>query len=173
MSFLRTTGLIGTALLLAGNVHATDVSMAGGSVNFSTPDNWLGIMETQGDPEVRVFQVPDPSPTASNSLARVTVTVKQVADINGFQQYTSSASAKAQQLTGYKPIQAVSNSNGPNSYAYTARENDVEFSYSESYWFKGNHAIQLRCVRPAQSQAGAGWSAAFDRGCEAIAARLK
>ncbi|KRE88321.1 hypothetical protein ASG87_06805 [Frateuria sp. Soil773] len=177
MSFLRTTGSIGTtllgALLLAGVAHATEVSMAGGSVTFSTPDNWLGIMETQGDPEVRVFQVPDPSPTASNSLARVTVTVKQVADVNDFQQYAGSASAKAQQLAGYRPVQAVSNTAGPNSYAYTARENDVEFSYSESYWFKGNHAVQLRCVRPAQSQAGPAWSAAFDQGCAAIAARLK
>jgi hypothetical protein len=177
MSFLRNTGQIGTALLgallLAGTGYATDVSMAGGNVNFSTPDNWLGIMQTQGDPEVRVFQVPDPSPTASTSLARVTVTVKQVDDANAFQQYVGNATAKAMGLTGYQSIRAFSNTGGPNSYAYTARENDVQFSYSESYWFKGGQAIQLRCVRPAQSQAGASWSSAFDRGCDAIAARLK
>ena len=56
MSFFRTTVFV-AALVLAGASHATDISMAGGSVNFNTPDQWVGIMETQGDPEVRVFQV--------------------------------------------------------------------------------------------------------------------
>jgi hypothetical protein len=168
MSFLRNM-IVASALVLAGAAHATDISMAGGSVNFSTPDQWVGIMETQGDPEVRVFQVPDPSPTANSSLARVTVTVKQVADANGFQQYVSGAMSKAKGLTGY---QAGTNQS-PDNFAYTAQENGAQFTYSERYWLKDNHAIQLRCVRPSQSQAGAAWKAAFDKGCDAIAARLK
>lgn len=174
MSFLRSTTstalALATALLLAGTVHATDVSMADGSVHFSTPDNWLGIMETQGDPEARVFQVPDPSPTGKNSLARVTVTVKQVADVNNFNQYRSEATAKAMALPGYK---AAAVAPEPNSNIYTAQENAAGFSYTEHYWFKNGHAIQLRCVRPSQTQAGAEWKAAFDKGCDAIAAQLK
>ncbi|WP_266156853.1 hypothetical protein [Dyella silvatica] len=167
MSFLRNTVL--TGLLLVGSLHATDVSMASGSVSFSTPDQWVGIMETQGDPEVRVFQVPDPSPTAATSLARVTVTVKQASDVKAFQQYMTSATEKAKGLAGYQ----AAASTAPNSYSYTAQENGAQFSYSERYWFKDNHAIQLRCVRPAQSQAGPAWKTAFDQGCDAIAARLK
>jgi hypothetical protein len=174
MSFLRSaTSLVITAavtVLLAGNVHATEVSMADGSVHFSTPDNWLGIMETQGDPEARVFQVPDPSPTGKNSLARVTVTVKQVADVNGFNQYRSEATAKAMTLPGYK---AAAVPPSPNSNVYTAQENATGFSYTEHYWFKNGHAIQLRCVRPSQTQAGAAWMAEFDKGCDALAAQLK
>ena len=173
MSFLRTTTLaiaFATALLAGGVVHAADVSMANGSVHFSTPDNWLGIMETQGDPEARVFQVPDPSPTGKNSLARVTVTVKQVADVNGFNQYRSDATAKAMALPGYK---AAAVPPSPNSNVYTAQENATGFSYTEHYWFKNGHAIQLRCVRPSQTEAGAEWKAAFDKGCDAIAAQLK
>lgn len=174
MSFLRISSFVATllfgALALTPSAHATNVSMAGGSVNFSTPDHWLSIMETQGDPEVRVFQVPDPSPTANSALARVTVTVKQVADIGGFQQYMAGATQKAKALTGY---QAGAAPGGPNSAAYTAQENGAPFVYSERYWFKDNHAIQLRCVRPAQSQAGAQWSHAFDQGCDAIAASLR
>ncbi|HEY8683870.1 MAG TPA: hypothetical protein VIM06_11920 [Rhodanobacter sp.] len=174
MSFLRSTTSIAVALmatlLLASAVHATDVSMANGSVTFSTPDNWLGIMETQGDPESRVFQVPDPSPTGKNNLARVSVTVKQTADVNGFQQYMGDATAKAMSLPGYK---AAAVPPGPNSYTYTAQENGAQFSYTEHYWMKDGHAIQLRCMRPTQSDAGAAWKAAFDKGCEAIAARLK
>ncbi|WP_430388688.1 hypothetical protein [Dyella sp. 20L07] len=168
MSFFRNMVLVG-ALVLTSATHAADVSMAGGSVNFSTPDQWLGIMETQGDPEVRVFQVPDPSPTASSSLARVTVTVKQVSDVGAFQQYVSGAMNKAKALTGY----LGGTNQSTDSFVYTAQENGAPFSYSERYWFKDNHAIQLRCVRPSQSQAGAAWKAAFDKGCDAIAARLK
>ncbi|MDE2308317.1 MAG: hypothetical protein KGJ97_08505 [Xanthomonadaceae bacterium] len=173
MSILPSTASIAalaTALLLAGAVHATDVSMAHGSVKFSTPDNWLDIMETQGDPEVRVFQVPDPSPTGRSSLARVSVTVKQVADVNGFNQYMAEATAKALVLPGYKAAAVVPR---PNSETYTAKENGVQFNYIERYWLKNGQAIQLRCVRPLLSQAGDAWKNAFDKGCKAIAAQLK
>lgn len=168
MSLLRNLVIVG-ALALTSGVHAADVSMAGGSVNFSTPDTWMGIMETQGDPEARVFQVPDPSPSGAGSLARVSVTVKQVDSSVDFQQYMAGAMGKARALSGY---QAGSGSSADN-FTYTAQENGAEYSYSERYWFKDNHAIQLRCVRPTQSQAGATWKAAFDKGCDAIAARLK
>lgn len=172
MSLLRrpTLAIALVAALVAGAARAADVSMADGAVRFTTPANWLGIMETQGDPEARVFQVPDPSPTGKNSLARVTVTVKQVADLNGFNQYRSEATAKAMALPGYKAAEVPP---GPNSNIYTAQENATAFSYTEHYWFKNGHAIQLRCVRPSQSEAGAEWKAAFDKGCEAIAAQLK
>lgn len=161
--------LLAGALLLAGLAHATDVSMAGGSVAFSTPDQWLGIMETQGDPEVRVFQVPDPSPTGASRLARVTVTVKQVDDLAAFQQYVSEATLKAKALTDYHAAAAP---DAPDSYAYTAQENGAPYRYSERYWFRNNHAIQLRCVRPAHSDAGAAWAKAFDQGCDSVAASL-
>ena len=173
MGFLRHTIAAGALLLAATALHATDVSMAGGSISFSTPDAWVGIMETQGDPEVRVFQVPDPSPTASNSLARVTVTVKQVADLNDFQQYVTSVTDKAKSLSGYKSINSTTNTRGPSTFEYTAQENGVQFAYLERYWIKDNHAVQLRCVRPAQSQAGAGWRAEFDKGCQAVSAGLQ
>ena len=173
MAHLRSTvaaAVLAIGLLAAAPVPATDISMAGGSVNFSTPDGWLDIMQTDGDPEVRAFQVPDPSPTGHAVLARVTVTVKQVPDINGFRTWMNQATATAMALPGY---QAAAKAPEPNSYSYTAREAGVASSYRERYWFKDGHAIQLRCVRPQQSQAGAAWIAAFDRGCDAIAARLQ
>jgi len=168
MSLIRSIFLAST-LLLAGTSYATDVSMAGGSVGFSAPDNWVAIMETQGNPEVRVFQVPDPSPTGSSSLARVSVTVTQVGDLPAFEQYVGHATAKAKSLSGY---QAAGNPDGPNSYAYTAQEGGAAYHYNERYWFQNNHAIQLRCARPARSQAGAAWTAQFDKGCDAVAASL-
>lgn len=163
---------LAAVLLLPLRALAGDVSMAGGSVTFSTPDTWLGIMETQGDPEVRVFQVPDPSPTADNTLARVTVTVKQVGDLNVYRRYVGDASAKAQALPGYQLVRGVSNTNGPDDYLYTAKESGETIAYVEHYWFRDGKAIQLRCLRPAATQAGAAWQAAFDKGCRDIAAAL-
>jgi hypothetical protein len=174
MSFLRIISTSVTAvaatLLLAGTLHAADVSMANGSVQFHTPDDWVDILDTQGDPEVHVFQVPDTSPTGKVSLSRVTVTVKQVADISGFQQYVATTSAKALVLPGYK---AAATAPKPNTFFYTAKENGVQYTYSERYWFKNGIAVELRCLRPSQSDAGAAWKAAFEKGCDMIAEKLK
>jgi hypothetical protein len=161
--------LLAGALLLAGTACATDVSMAGGSVGFSTPDNWVAIMETQGEPEMRVFQVPDPSPTARDNLAYVSVEVEQVGDLAAFDRYVGAANLKAKALTGYR---AVGNPDGPNSYAYAAQEHGAAYRYNDRYWFKNNQAIRLRCARPERSEAGAAWAASFDKGCDAVAARL-
>lgn len=171
MSFLRTTAFA-AALLLTGPALATDVSMADGAINYSVPDNWMGIMQTSGDPEVRVFQVPDPSPTANDTLARVTITVKNVASAADFRQYVNAANTKAQGLPGYKAVRGVSNTNGPDDYVYTAQEGGKAIDYVEHYWYRGGHAIQLRCLRPASSQAGNDWIATFDKGCSTLAATL-
>jgi hypothetical protein len=171
MSILRHLAIT-AALLLAGQASATEISMVGGSVRFTAPDAWLGIMQTDGDPEARVFQVPDPSPTAANTLARVTVLAKQVPDMAGFQQYVSAASDKAKALPGYQPVRDVTNTNGPADFLYTAQEGGVPTSYVEHYWFHAGHAIQLRCLRPLSSQAGVAWANTFDKDCAAVAAQL-
>lgn len=171
MDFPRTAVaafVLALGMLAATPAPATDVSMAHGSVNFSTPDNWTDIMDTDGNPEVRVFQVPDPSPTGQAVLARVTVTVTEMSGPDQFRAYQSQAASKAATLQGYR----AGDTANPDDLSYTAQETGVAFHYHERYWFRGGYAIQLRCVRPQQSQSGAAWIAAFDRGCDAIAARL-
>ncbi|BFI96669.1 MAG: hypothetical protein RSP_21790 [Rhodanobacter sp.] len=172
MDFPRTTVAaiaLAVGLFVAAPAPAAQVSMASGSVSFNTPDGWMDILETNGDPEVRAFEVPDPSPTGQTVLARVTVTVKKVSNLDDFRAYQNEAAANATALTGYRPGAG----SDPNNLSYTAQEAGVASSYRERYWFKGSYAIQLRCVRPQQSQAGAAWTAAFDRGCESLAAQLK
>ena len=162
-----------TAVVLMASIavaQADDVSMASGSVHFSTPSSWVGIMQVDGDPEVRVFQVPDPSPSASTTLARVSVTVKQVANLQDFNTYVSGAVAKAKELKDYQPGQ--SESSGGSSIVYTASESGTPYTYIERYWFRDGHAIQLRCARPAASQAGQAWAETFDKGCTAIGSTL-
>jgi hypothetical protein len=162
-----------TAVLALASIavaQADDVSMASGNVHFSTPSNWVGIMQIDGDPEVRVFQVPDPSPSASDTLARVSVTVKQVANLQDFNDYVGGAVAKAKNLKNYTP--GSNNSGDQNSFIYTASESGTPYTYVERYWFRGGHAIQLRCARPSSSQAGQAWATSFDKGCSNLAATL-
>ena len=171
MLFPRTTVaavVFALGLFAATPAPATDISMAHGNVHFSTPDNWLDILDSD-NPEVRAFEVPDPSPTGQTMLARVTVTVTQIPSLDGFHAYQNEANGKATALPGYKAIDTAN----PDDLSYTAQEAGVASHYHERYWFKGSYAIQLRCVRPLQSQAGASWTATFDRGCDAIAARLR
>ena len=171
MNLLRTTTLaIVATLLLAGTAQAAEVSMAGGAITFDTPANWMPIMQTEGDTEAQVFQVPDPSPTGKSSLARVSVTVTQARDISSFHQFMAQATAKALALPGYQQDKVPP---VPNSNLYTAQENGTDFSYTEHYWFKHGYAIQLRCVRPTRTQAGSAWQADFDKGCDALAVQLK
>jgi hypothetical protein len=165
--------MVVTAVLLLASIavaQADDVSMASGSVHFSTPSNWVGIMQVDGDPEVRVFQVPDPSPSASTTLARVSVTVKQVATMQDFNTYVSGAMSKAKEMKDYQTGQRASGDN--NSFVYTATESGTGYTYVERYWFRDGHAIQLRCARPSASQAGQAWAATFDKGCASIASTL-
>ena len=53
------------------------------------------------------------------------------------------------------------------------QEAGERLSYRERYWFSQGRAVQLRCARPAASASGAAWNSAFDRGCDAIAAKLQ
>ena len=170
-TLLRNT-LLAAVVLVTGisAVQAEDVSMAAGSLHFSTPANWVGIMQTDGDPEVRVFQVPDPSPSAATTLARVTVTVKQVSDLEDFNAYVSGAVTKAKGMSDYQSSAKPTADN--NSFVYSAKESGTTYAYIERYWFRNGHAIQLRCVRPEQSQAGQDWAASFDKGCNALAVTL-
>lgn len=165
--------LVATALFaLAGMTvaHADDVSMASGSVHFTTPAGWVSIMQVDGDPEVRVFQVPDPSPSASTTLARISVTVKQVTDAQAFGDYVNGAMTKAKNMKDYQASTRPSGTQ--NSFMYTASESGTQYTYTERYWFRNGHAIQLRCVRPSASEAGQAWAASFDKGCSEIAANL-
>ncbi|HVB85005.1 MAG TPA: hypothetical protein VND63_09040 [Rhodanobacteraceae bacterium] len=160
------------ALVLAfgGHAAATDYSLAAGSVRFSAPAGWPQIMEKDdGDPQFIAFQVPDPSPTGHEVLARVTVTVHTVSDAQAFKTWVDARLAKARGLPQYKSGDGGTSSS---RFTYTAMENGQRLYYRESYFFKGNAGVQLRCVRPLASQAGPAWSADFDRGCTAVARSL-
>lgn len=153
------------ALAMASpTVGATDVSMVDGAVRFAVPDAWVPIMQSQGEKETQVFQVPGSS-AADATLARVSITVQKVPNLNGFQQFAGNLRSHATGLTEYTPGKA----NSPTENVYTAREGTVKLDYFERYFYSNGYAIQLRCIRPSGD---AKFSASFDKGCADVAARM-
>ncbi|MET0936692.1 MAG: hypothetical protein ABWX83_11910 [Luteibacter sp.] len=160
--FLRTLPF---ALLLASPfVGATDATMAGGAIVVPVPDGWVPIMQSEGETETQVFQVPG-SNAADATLARVSITLQKVPNLNGFQQFSGNMRSRASGLKEY----AAGKATGPTENVYTAREGSVKLSYFERYFYSGGYAIQLRCIRPTGD---AKWNASFDKGCADVAAKM-
>jgi len=154
-----------TALVFASPaLGATDVSMMGGAIRFPVPDQWVPIMQSEGEKETQVFQVPGSS-AADATLARVSITAQKVPNLNGFQQFAGNLRSHATGLTEYTPGKAAA----PTENVYTAKEGAVTLAYFERYFYSNGYAIQLRCVRPAND---ARFGASFDKGCAELAARI-
>src|SRR3954469_2698050 len=100
---MHPAALVVIGMLLHASAMAGDIAMANGAVRFSVPSSWVPIMQTQGDPETQVFQVPDPSPAGAKTLSRVTVSVKQAGNMAGYQSWMGQQTARARELTGYAP----------------------------------------------------------------------
>lgn len=151
-------------VLASPAVGAADISMANGTVRFPVPDSWVPIMQSQGETETQIFQVPGAN-AANATLARVSVTLQKVPNLNGFQQFSGNMRSRASGLTEYAPGKASS----PTENVYKAKEGTVTLDYYERYFYSGGYAIQLRCIRPGGD---AKWSATFDKGCADLAARM-
>ncbi|UPG87206.1 hypothetical protein L2Y94_07590 [Luteibacter aegosomatis] len=153
------------ALALAGtSAIAGDVSMAGGDVRFHVPDAWVSIMQSDGDTESQVFQVPGSS-AADATLARVSITLQKAPSLLVFQQFDKDYRDRASHLTEYKPGKAKM----PTEHVYSAKEGTVRLEYYERYFYANGYAIQLRCIRPSGD---AKFSATFDKGCADVAASM-
>lgn len=160
MSFLL--AFLTAALVLAPAARAADYSLANGAVKFSAPDVWPMLMEKLDGPRQFVALLVK-LPGDAAALARITVTVEQVDGLPGFQKFVDDGSQHARKLPGYL---AKDSPGGSSSMQYTATENHEKYAYSETYAFRSNLAIQVRCLRPAAAVAG--WSATFDAGCRSI-----
>jgi hypothetical protein len=156
--------LLIAAVLASPALGATDVSMAGGDIRFPVPDGWVPIMQSEGEKETQVFQVPGSS-AADATLARVSIAVQKVPNLNGFQQFSGNLRSHATALPEY----AAGKASSPTENVYTAKEGTVKLEYFERYFYSKGYAIQLRCIRPAGD---AKFSAAFDKGCADVAARM-
>lgn len=155
--------LFGTAVLaLAPAALAADYTLANGAVKFAASDAWPMLMEKlDGNRQFVALQVKVPGD--SDTLARITVTTETVDGIPGFQKFLDTGTARARKLPGFT---AERTPGSASSLRYTATENHAQNSYAESYAYRSNLAIQVRCVRPRATPAA--WNASFDAGCQAI-----
>ena len=149
-------------LAISPATFSADYSLASGAVKFSAPDAWPTLMEKQdGSRQFVALQVKDPSNT--NVLARITVTTEQVNGVQGFQQFLDAGTARARKLPGYAADKTIGSSS---SLRYSATENHEKIAYTETYAYRSNVAIQVRCIRPADAPAD--WRNTFDAGCQSI-----
>ncbi len=158
--------VLGTALALAFAVApgtlAADYALANGAVKFPAPDAWPMLMEKlDGQRQFVALQVKDPGNSAV--LARITVTVEQVDGVAGFQKFLGAGAERARKLPGYTTERAPG---AASAMRYTATENRITNAYSETYAYRDNLALQIRCIRP--TSAPADWIATFDAGCQSV-----
>jgi len=162
---IRPQPFLALALLLASaSAVATDISMAGGDIRFAVPNSWVSIMQSEGETESQVFQVPGAG-AADATLARVSVTLKKVPSLIAFQQFSGELRNRATTLKEY----AAGKPAMPTENVYSAKEGTVKLAYYERYFFASGYAIQLRCIRPAND---AKFGATFDKGCADVAASM-
>ncbi|HEX7348921.1 MAG TPA: hypothetical protein VF264_04650 [Rhodanobacteraceae bacterium] len=159
-----TLALVGALVLaVAPAALAAEYSLSNGAVKFAAPDNWPMLMEKLDGPhEFVALQIKDPDNTAA--LARITVTTEQVDGVPGFQAFLNAGTARARKLPGYEANTSMGNSS---ALRYTASENGIKTAYSETYTYRSNLAIQVRCIRPVV--AAPDWISTFDAGCQTIA----
>jgi hypothetical protein len=161
------------ALLLAGlsaAAGAADYTLNDGAVAFSAPGDWPVIMQmSEGSPQVIAFQVKDPADTGTGEATRVTVTTRKLDDAQAFQAFVNQSLDKAKQTPGYE------SETGPDgsSLRYSGLNQKTRYKYRESYFYKNGISVQLRCVHPVLKGTSPAWVAAFDQGCDQIAASLQ
>lgn len=148
-------------VLAAPAVCAADVAMGDGVIHFTVPDAWSMIMQSSGETETQVFQVPGSS-HADATLSRVTITLKKASDLRAFQVFSGEMRSRATNLKDYAP----GTPKAPTENVYSAKEGNTKLDYYERYFFANGYAIQLRCVRP---DGDAKFSAMFDKGCTDVA----
>ncbi|MBN8740163.1 MAG: hypothetical protein BGP24_00420 [Lysobacterales bacterium 69-70] len=161
------------ALLLAGlsgAASAADYTLNDGVVRFSAPGDWPVIMQmSEGNPQVIAFQVKDPADTGTGEATRVTVTTRKLDDAQAFQAFVNTALEKARQTPGYESETGADGS----SLRYSGMSQKTRYKYRESYFYRNGVAVQLRCVHPVLAATSPAWIAAYNQGCDQIAASLQ
>lgn len=160
------------SLLLVGAAPAclaAQFALANGGIRFTVPDGWSRILQSPGDPEMQVFQDPDPMARSKDALARVSVISQSVPDIISFQALVNEENNRARSLPHYQLDKQRSSAT---HFYYTATDGSVEQTYEVHYSLLNGYAVEVRCVRPARTETGTGWISNFDKGCATIAGSL-
>lgn len=162
-------------LLFAGlgwtaGASAANYTLADGALRFSVPDAWSAIMEkTEGTPQFRVFQVPNPQ--APETLFRVSVTTRHMRAVTDFRAFVEQSQNAVRQGEGFSNLGApVAGEHGLH-YRF---DEDGKVQAVHAGWFQhGLWAIELRCQRPRDARASAAWLQAWRAACADLARQLE
>jgi hypothetical protein len=161
--------LIAALCAAAGAAQAANFTLNDGAVGFSAPSDWPVIMQmSEGSPQVVAFQVKDPADEGTGESSRVTVTTRKLADAQAFQEFVNTSLEKAKQTPGYEHTAGGDAS----SLRYSGMVAKTRYQYRENYFYRNGVGVQLRCVHPTLKATTQAWLAAFDKGCDEIAASL-
>lgn len=157
------------ALALAMPLYAAEYQLANGSVQFEVPNDWPQIMQkTEGDPQFRVFQVRNPD--ARGTLARVSVKVRLLATSDSFDAFLQQQSAKSAADQSFAALPDHAPDKG--KLRFSTEDAGQRLLHAIDYIHRGNLAITVSCVRPADAPASEAWLAAYRLGCASLAAEL-
>lgn len=157
-----------------GNVHAQsaiEYSLDDGAVRFKVPADWSMILQkTEGSPQVMAFQVKDPADQGTNTATRVTVDTRHFSDANEFATFAAAGMAKAKQVNSYA---AETSGGDANNLRYSGIDAGTHYQYRDSYIFRENIGIHVRCVRPLLSATTVTWITAYEQGCDLLIRSVK
>jgi hypothetical protein len=156
-------------LAAAPGARAADYALESGAIRVHAPDAWPAIMQkTEGDPQFVVLQVANPQ--SPDTLARISVNVREVGSAVAFQDYVKTELSHAEHSAGYKEAPARKGDSA--TLRYTIDEDNERQVARLSFWHKGSHAVRLSCMRPEGAPASAQWLRDFEHGCDDLAAQL-
>lgn len=157
--------LLGAATL-AGAQARTRYDLNEGRVHFSVPPDWAAIMEkTEGNPQLVVFRVPDPSAEGSEDMASVTVKTQALRGQATYGALVQEEFELSKQQTGYERDGAAT---GENVHQYFVLRGGTRYRVHDRFRENGGVWVHVRCQRPLLAATTPAWTQSFDAACQQV-----
>ena len=161
-------------LLAAGIASAqqrSDYALNDNKIRFSVPATWTAIMEkSDGNPQAIVFQVADPAAQGTEDAATITVKTRQLRAPGDFAEAVQNELVLSKAQTGYES-DATASDNGV--HRYFVMRGKTRYAIRDKFVLIGTIAAQVRCQRPLLDATTKDWTAAYDSGCNGVAASVQ
>lgn len=161
-------------LLAAGTASAqgnTDYALNDGKVRFRVPATWTAIMEkSDGNPQAIVFQVPDPATQGTEDAASITIKTRQLRAAGDFADAVQNELVLSKAQTGYESDASATDSG---VHRYFVMRGKTRYAIRDKFVLIGTVTAQVRCQRPLLDATTKEWTAAYDSGCNSVAASVQ
>lgn len=156
------------ASALAGAQARTSYDLNEGRVRFTVPPDWAAIMEkTEGNPQLVVFRVPDPTAEGSEDMASVTVKTQALRGTATFGGLVQEEFELSKQQTGYERDAAGA---GENVHQYFVQRGPTRYLVHDRFRENRGVWVHIRCQRPLLAATPTTWNQQFDAACQRVVA---